>query len=171
MVAPKLKFLQLLHFIELFRQSCQLTLHMLSCGPLLWTWREHVGTWWCINRWLWNGYFKWAVVVTQLVERSLPTPEVRGSNPIIGKLLCGTFVYSQLYWKDGNKQKEAGNSALLYNFFVRKKVVLMQTGKSCFGTRRRQRRQIVTNFKIILLMATKNSFFEKIRKCIFKTSF
>ena len=27
----------------------------------------------------------WAVVVAQLVERSLPIPEVRGSNPIIGK--------------------------------------------------------------------------------------
>ena len=28
----------------------------------------------------------WAVVVAQLVEQSLPTPEVRGSNPVIGKL-------------------------------------------------------------------------------------
>ena len=27
-----------------------------------------------------------AVVVAQLVERSLPTPEVRGSNPVIGKI-------------------------------------------------------------------------------------
>ena len=27
----------------------------------------------------------WAVVVAQLVERSLPIPEVRGSNPVIGK--------------------------------------------------------------------------------------
>ena len=30
---------------------------------------------------------KGAVVVAQLVERSLPTPEVRGSNPVIAKLL------------------------------------------------------------------------------------
>ena len=28
-----------------------------------------------------------AVVVAQLVERSLPIPEVRGSNPVIGKKL------------------------------------------------------------------------------------
>ena len=28
----------------------------------------------------------WAVVVDQLVERSLPTQEVRGSNPVIEKL-------------------------------------------------------------------------------------
>ena len=27
-----------------------------------------------------------AVVVAQLVERSLPTPELRGSNPVIGKI-------------------------------------------------------------------------------------
>ena len=27
----------------------------------------------------------WAVVVAQLVKRSLPIPEIRGSNPVIGK--------------------------------------------------------------------------------------
>ena len=30
-------------------------------------------------------------VVAQLVERSIPMPEVRGSNPVIGKLLNRTF--------------------------------------------------------------------------------
>ena len=39
----------------------------------------------------------WAVVVAQLVEWSLPTPEVRCSKPVIGKLLSRTFVYCQLY--------------------------------------------------------------------------
>ena len=39
----------------------------------------------------------WEVVVAQLVERSLPTPEVRGSNPVIGKIY--------MYWKDENKEK------------------------------------------------------------------
>ena len=29
---------------------------------------------------------KWLVVVAQLVERSLPIPKVRGSNPVIGKI-------------------------------------------------------------------------------------
>ena len=38
-----------------------------------------------------------AVVVAQLVERSLPTPEVLGSNPVIGKLLYRTLVYCQLF--------------------------------------------------------------------------
>ena len=31
------------------------------------------------------------------VNRLLATPEVRGSNPVIGKLLYGTFVDCQLY--------------------------------------------------------------------------
>ena len=29
----------------------------------------------------------WAVVDTELEERSLPTPEARGSNPAIGEIL------------------------------------------------------------------------------------
>ena len=41
-----------------------------------------------------------------LVEQSLLTPEVRGSNPVIGKLLYRSFVYYQLYCKDENKHKK-----------------------------------------------------------------
>ena len=37
----------------------------------------------------------------------LPTPEVRGSNPVNGKLLYRTFVV--LLSKDQIKEKEAGN--------------------------------------------------------------
>ena len=33
-----------------------------------------------------------AVVVAQLVERVLPKPDVRGSNPVIGKLLYQTVL-------------------------------------------------------------------------------
>ena len=72
-----------------------------------------------------------AGVVTQLVERLLPTPEVRGSNPVIGKLLYETFVYCQLYWKDENKEKEAGNGP-----FFEKEILYVFTGlclpKWCF---------------------------------------
>ena len=46
------------------------------------------------------------------VNRLLATPEVRGSNPVIGKLLYGTFVDCQLYWKDENKEKKAGMAHL-----------------------------------------------------------
>ena len=34
------------------------------------------------------------VTVAQLAERLLPTPEVNGSNPIIGKFLIRTFLFS-----------------------------------------------------------------------------
>ena len=33
-----------------------------------------------------------AVVVAQLVEQSLPTPKVHGSNPVIGKILYLHYV-------------------------------------------------------------------------------
>ena len=39
----------------------------------------------------------WAVVVTQLAEQMLPTPEVRGSNPVI-------YLLSTVF-KDKNKEK------------------------------------------------------------------
>ena len=42
----------------------------------------------------------WAMVVAQLVEQSLPTPENRSLNPNIGKILSR---------KDENKEREAGN--------------------------------------------------------------
>ena len=38
----------------------------------------------------------WAVVVAQLVQQALVTPEVCSSNPVIVKLLHRTFVYCQL---------------------------------------------------------------------------
>ena len=49
-----------------------------------------------------------AVVVAQLVERSLPTPEIRGSNPNIGK-----FYLPIGNRKEENKEKEAGNGPFL----------------------------------------------------------
>ena len=48
----------------------------------------------------------WAMVVAQLVERSLPTPEFWSSNPDNGKILQ---FYQLLNWKDKNKEKEAEN--------------------------------------------------------------
>ena len=42
----------------------------------------------------------WAVVVAQLDEWSLSTPDVRGSNPVSGK-----NFYWTLYWKDENKKR------------------------------------------------------------------
>ena len=59
----------------------------------------------------------WAVVVAQLVEHSLLTPEVRGSNPVIGKFyIKHLFTFNCRYWKDENKEKEAGNGHLKETF-------------------------------------------------------
>ena len=41
------------------------------------------------------------MVVAQLVDWSLARPEVRGSNPVIGKLLYRTLIF---YCKDENKE-------------------------------------------------------------------
>ena len=50
--------------------------------------------------------------MAQLVGRSLLTPEVRGSNPVIGKLLFRTFnclSTVDCIEKTKKKKKEAGN--------------------------------------------------------------
>ena len=53
------------------------------------------------NCWLQSYQKQWEVVVAQLLERTLLTPEVRSSNPVIGKI----YMYCQLFWKDENKEK------------------------------------------------------------------
>ena len=57
----------------------------------------------------------WAVVVAQLVEWLITIPEVRGSNPVIGKKLYILDIYLlwTVHWKDENKEKEAGNGPFL----------------------------------------------------------
>ena len=52
----------------------------------------------------------WAVVVAQLVERSLPTPDIRGSNPNLSKVLS---TNCKLNRKDENAEKEARNGPYL----------------------------------------------------------
>ena len=53
-----------------------------------------------------------AVVVAQLVERLLPTPEIRGSNPNIYKVLS---TNCELNRRDDNNDKEAGKGPSLKN--------------------------------------------------------
>ena len=51
-----------------------------------------------------------AVVVAQLVERSLPILEVRSLNPVIGKNLFGHLLST--VFKRRKKENEAGNAPL-----------------------------------------------------------
>ena len=46
------------------------------------------------------------VVLSQLVEQTLPTPEISSSNPDIE---IKKFIYQLYNRKDENKEKEAGN--------------------------------------------------------------
>ena len=48
-----------------------------------------------------------AVVVAQLVERSHPTPEVRGSNPVIGKFYQ-TYILSTVLKRRKLKKQRPG---------------------------------------------------------------
>ena len=60
--------------------------------------------------------FEWAVVVAQLVERLLPSPEVRGLNPIISKTIIECML-STVYRKDKTKEKRPGMAHFLtFNF-------------------------------------------------------
>ena len=56
-----------------------------------------------------------AVVVAELVERSLPIPEVRESNPGIAKNYIEHLLATAL--KDENKAKEAGNGPFFKKVF------------------------------------------------------
>ena len=50
----------------------------------------------------------WAVVVDQLVEQSLPTPEIRGSNPVIGKILSTQLSTNCIIEKTKIKKRMPG---------------------------------------------------------------
>ena len=73
-----------------------------------------------------SRYIYGAVVVAQLVERSLPIPKVHGSNPVNGKniFLLNICLLSTVYWKAENKEKEAENGPYL------KKIIAI-TSKAC----------------------------------------
>ena len=51
---------------------------------------------------------KQVVVVAQLVERSLPTPEVRSSNTVIGKFILDICLRLTVLKGQKFKKKEAG---------------------------------------------------------------
>ena len=51
--------------------------------------------------------------MAQLVERSLPTPNVRGSNPVIGKIDIEHFL-STVLKRRKEKKKEAGDGPLIF---------------------------------------------------------
>ena len=63
--------------------------------------------------------------MAQLIEQSLLIPEVRSSNPVMVNLL-NKPIYCQLYWKDENKEKEAGNRHFLMLVHLFKTIILIE---------------------------------------------
>ena len=58
-----------------------------------------------------------AVVVAQLAKRSLPTPEVLVSNPVIGKVFIDYCLLSTVF-KSRKKEKRPGKKYhLLFDWF------------------------------------------------------
>ena len=57
-----------------------------------------------------------AVAVAQLVEWSLPIPEVHSRIQSSAKFILNIF-YCQLHWKDKNKEKEAENGPVFKKYF------------------------------------------------------
>ena len=69
-----------------------------------------------------NNLYFWAVVGAQLGVRSLPIPEVHGSNPVISKnlFILNIWLLSIVYWKDENKEKRGRG----WPFFLKKNNLL-----------------------------------------------
>ena len=68
------------------------------------------------------------MVVAQLVERSLPIPEVRGLNPVIGKnlFILNICLLSTVFWKDEIKKKRLGMAHFLKELInIREKQVII----------------------------------------------
>ena len=62
-------------------------------------------------------FVDWAVVVAQLVERLLPIPEVRGSNPVISKIYIEHFTVNCIE-KTKIKKKRPGKAHFLRKLFI-----------------------------------------------------
>ena len=58
----------------------------------------------------------WAMVVAQLLERSLPIPEVRCSNPVIGKKFSEHLFTVNCFEKTKIKEKRTGIAHLKIHF-------------------------------------------------------
>ena len=63
-----------------------------------------------------QNYKPWLLVFTRgsgcCSDGLAVATDSRGSNPVIGKIYW-TFDYYQLYWRDENKEKEAGNGPFI----------------------------------------------------------
>ena len=60
----------------------------------------------------------WAVVVAQLAEQSLPTPEIHSSHPVIALVFIEYFLTVNSIEKTNIKEKEPWNGPLKYFIII-----------------------------------------------------
>ena len=60
-----------------------------------------------------EDFSHWAVVVAQLVERSLLTPKTCGSNPVMGKCYFLSNCVKSVLKRQKLREKEAGNGPFI----------------------------------------------------------
>ena len=58
----------------------------------------------------------WAVVATQLANKSFPIPQVHSLNPVIGNILYKICI-AVICWKDEHNEKEAGDGPIFNSSF------------------------------------------------------
>ena len=58
----------------------------------------------------------WAVVATQLANKSFPIPQVHSLNPVIGNILYKKYI-AVICWRDEHNEKEAGNGPIFSSSF------------------------------------------------------
>ena len=95
-------------------------------------------------------------IVAQLVEWSIPTPEVCNLHPVIGKLSYRTLVYCQLYRKK-QKERKSGREwpiffkkTLFERFLVNRKICIENKSASLF------KRKLASALEFVYLLATSN---------------
>ena len=75
------------------------------------------------------------MVVAQLAERSLPTPEIRRSNPVISKIFSIIYLSLSLFRKDEINEKETGIGMFIKKTDRLKPQILESFGGSKYSTR------------------------------------
>ena len=93
------------------------------------------------------------MVVAQFAEWSLPNPEVRGSNPVIGKKIYWTFTFNCV--EKTKKKKEAGNCPFYKNInWEEIGTAMMNKQRKAKGTYICANRNKVKNYKRIWSIKT-----------------
>ena len=91
------------------------------------------------------------MVVAQMVEQLLPTPEVCSSNTVMNIL---SLLFTLNYMKDENKEKEAGNGHSLRNNrfkYLASEIIVLFTAKMLYWKSPPMTQKVLLLFQKIVL--------------------